>query len=77
MVAKRRSQSAMRRVRKIREVITGDGEPRLDNGQLRRVLSDSIFRKYHDEQFVLKLDGTVERCMKRYRTQKLLTGIHY
>lgn len=39
---------------KIREVITGDGEPRLDNGQLRRVLSDSIFRKYHDEQIRLE-----------------------
>lgn len=39
---------------KIREVITGDGEPRLDNGQLRRVLSDSIFSKYHNEQIRLE-----------------------
>ena len=56
---------------KIREVITGDGEPLwvidgvpmqgstadMPNSseiQLRRVLSDSIFRKYHDEQIRLE-----------------------
>ena len=42
------------KIPKIREVITGDGEPRLDNGRLRRRLSESIFSRYADEQIGLQ-----------------------